>query len=70
VALRVPIVIEEEAGRYYARCPDLEGCRGEGRTPDEAVALFRKALASCFPMLPEEERRRLLSRWGKTKGDG
>lgn len=34
----VVVVPDEEDGGYYAYIPDLQGCMGDGETPQDAVA--------------------------------
>jgi antitoxin HicB len=43
-----PIVVrplsEEDGGGYLAAAPDLQGCVGDGDTPEEAIADLRRAI--------------------------
>ena len=49
--LETSIVIEKDADRYYAYCPELQGCHSQGDTffeafynIKEAIALYRETL--------------------------
>jgi len=37
----VTLIVEPDAGKYYAYCPGLRGVHADGETPEEALANAR-----------------------------
>lgn len=53
---KISIVIEKDEHRYYAYCPELEGCQTQGDTLDEVLANTKEAVELYLETLTEEER--------------
>jgi predicted RNase H-like HicB family nuclease len=53
---KITTVIEKDEHRYYAFCPDLDGCCTQGRTIDEAMKNIREAVGLYLETLSPRER--------------
>ena len=40
----LPVIIEQDADGYFARCPQLQGCYTQGDTYEEAMANIKDAI--------------------------
>lgn len=57
-AYTVVVVPDTEDGGYYAYIPDLQGCMGDGETPQDAVTDVLSA-AMCWADVRSEQQREM-----------
>ncbi len=59
---KVSIVIEKDDYRYYAYCPELEGCWTQEDSLEEIMANIKEAIELYLGTLPKDERTEYLSK--------
>ncbi|NCO66454.1 MAG: type II toxin-antitoxin system HicB family antitoxin [Candidatus Aquicultor secundus] len=62
MSYKVSVVIEKDEYGYYAYAPELEGCQTQGDTFEEALANIKEAVELYLETLPEDERKKVLSK--------
>lgn len=62
MSYKVSVVIEKDEHGFYAYTPELEGCQSQGDTFEEVIANIKEAIELYLETLPEDERKRSLSR--------
>ncbi|MCL5291477.1 MAG: type II toxin-antitoxin system HicB family antitoxin [Actinobacteria bacterium] len=62
MSYKVSVVIEKDEHGFYAYTPELEGCKSQGDTFEEVIANIKEAIELYLETLPEDERKRSLSR--------
>ena len=58
---KISVVIEKDAERYYAYCPELSGCQSQGDTFEDVLANIREAAELYLETLSAEEKKDILS---------
>ena len=59
---KVSVILEKDAGGFYAYSPDLPGCHSQGDTLEEAVANIKEAVSLYLDTLTPEEANELVSK--------
>jgi len=59
---KTTIIIEEDADRYYAYAPELDGCQTQGDSLDEVLANIREAVALYLETMTPEEIKSVLNK--------
>lgn len=62
MSYKVSVVIEKDDHGYYAYSPELEGCQSQGDSLDEVMTNIKEAVELYLEILPEDERKTLLSK--------
>lgn len=53
---KFPVIIEKDGdGLFVADCPDLAGCRSQGKTLEEAITNIRDAIELNLKILKEDK---------------
>lgn len=61
IAREVSVLIEQDEHGCYARCPELKGCKSQGKAVEEALVNIREAIELFLKTLTDEERSAALS---------
>jgi len=62
MSYKANVVIEKDEHRYYAYCPELEGCQTQGETFEETLKNIREAVELYLETLSEDEIKASLSK--------